>query len=303
MSGLRACSRRSFLAGLASLSAAPGAAWALGFAARRTDIVRIPLVYDASGTLLVAARLADRSAKRFVLDTGASRSAIAEAHARSIGLELAEDGGAVEGSAGVVRARSARAEVAVDGVEPPVVIDFTAYALAFGDPECVGILGAEFLRRAPFRILYRERVLEWSAAPPVATIPMSFENGIPRIDALVNGRTLSLRLDTGAALPPGEDAYVNVTEAEAARLELRGEPAAVFTATGTGGAVLKLPVHRLKSLAVAERELPRAFAIVQPRVGYFAREDAVGFLGNAVLDKLDPYFDYAGKRFGVADAR
>lgn len=45
----------------------------------------------------------------------------------------------------------------------------------------------------------------------------------------------------------------------------------------------------------------RAFAIVQPGVGYFAEPDAVGFLGNSVLDRLDPFFDYAGGVFGIGD--
>ena len=78
-----------------------------------------------------------------------------------------------------------------------------------------------------------------------------------------------------------------------------GKPLAVWSATGTGGATLSLPVHRLQSLRLGERLVERPFAIVQPKVGCFARPDAVGFLGNAVLDKLDPFFDYAQGRFGV----
>jgi len=294
-------SRRSFVtvtvAG-ASLAAA------LARRVRAARRARVPLVYDASGTLLVAARIGGAEKPvRFVLDTGASRSAISETRAGAIGLAIRDEGGGeVEGTAGVVNVRACRAPVAIEGVEP-VEIDFTAYGLGFADPECVGILGAELLHRAPFRIGYRERVLEWDAELPAATVPMTLDNGIPRVEATLNGIALPLRVDTGAAFPPGEDAYVNVTEAEAAKLGLSGEPVAVFSATGTGGAPLKLPVHRLKSLAVAGRDVPRALAIVQPKVGYFARADAVGFLGNAVLDKLDPAFDYAKGRFGATAAR
>jgi hypothetical protein len=36
---------------------------------------------------------------------------------------------------------------------------------------------------------------------------------------------------------------------------------------------------------------------VQPRAGYFARDDATGFLGNAVLDKLDPLVRLRGYSF------
>ncbi len=256
----------------------------------------VPLVYDETGTLLLAARVDGREPRRFVLDTGASRSLLAAAYARELALPL-RDGGMVEGSAGVVAARAAEAAIDVPGLERSRV-DFTVYEFASHDAQCVGILGAELLRRAPFVLRYRARELVWHAARPATVIPLHLDNGIPRIVADVGGVELTLRLDTGASLPPGEDAYVNVTRAEAKRLGLDGRPHAVWSATGTGGAKLSLPVHRLPDVRLGTRTLPRAFAIVQPAVGYFARDDAVGFLGNAVLDKLDPYVDYAGGAFG-----
>ena len=91
----------------------------------------------------------------------------------------------------------------------------------------------------------------------------------------------------------------NLTLDQAAKAGLKGKPAAVWSATGTGGRTLSLDVHALQSLRLGERSLPRPFAIVQPKVGYFERADAVGFLGNAVLDKLDPFFDYANGKFGI----
>ncbi len=167
------------------------------------------------------------------------------------------------------------------------------------DPACVGILGYELLCRAPFQIRYRERQLLWHAPPPAHTLSMTLDGRIPLITARVNQEPMELRIDTGATLPPGEDAYVNLTADQAEWLGLTGTPSAIFSATGTGGQRLELPVHPLASLSVGERRLPRAFAIVQPRVGYFAREDAVGFLGNSVLDKLDPFLDYHSGTFGT----
>ncbi len=123
---------------------------------------------------------------------------------------------------------------------------------------------------------------------------MVLDGGIPRISATVAGISTELRVDTGATFPPDEgSAYLNLTAGQAERIGLGGTPAKVFTATGTGGAVLELKVFRLPSLEVAGVSLPNPFAIVQPPVGYFARLDAVGFLGNSVLDKLDPFFDYS----------
>lgn len=117
---------------------------------------------------------------------------------------------------------------------------------------------------------------------------------------MVDGTEVDLRIDTGANLAPSEESYVNLTQDQASRAGLSGAPQMVFGATGTGGAQLELPVFALRELRLAERALQRPFAIVQPRVGYFARADAVGFLGNSVLEKVDPCFDYPAGVFGVA---
>jgi len=227
---------------------------------------------------------------RLVLDTGASKSAIDAAFARKIGVTL-RGGGEVEGSAGVERARAADVDIAV-GPFGRATLECTVYALGSYDDRCVGILGGDFLAGAPFQIFYRDRRWSRGAALAGERIPMSLDNGIPRIRALVKQTPIDLRIDTGATFPPGPDAYLNVTTEQAAALKLSGPPHAVFSASGTGGAKLELRVYELDSFAIGMRHLERAFAIVQPRVGYFARDDAVGFLGNSVLDKLDPGFDY-----------
>ena len=266
-------------------------------AAGRGAPLAIPLVYDPSGGLFVEARVDGRAAVRMILDTGAMRSTISSAYAAELGLALSP-GAPVEGSAGVVASEEARATVELAGLGA-FAVDFVVYGFASYDPACVGILGHELLSRAPFAVRYRGRELAWNAPAPAATIAMSVDDRIPRIAARANGVELALRIDTGAALAPGDDAYVNLTRAQAFAVGLTGRPAKVFGATGTGGARLELPVHRLDSLEVAGRTLSPAWAIVQPEVGAFARPDAVGFLGNAALDKLDPWFDYAAGRFGI----
>jgi hypothetical protein len=261
----------------------------------RSDAV--PIVYDEFGGLFVEASVNGRPPKRFLLDTGASHSALATAYASELGLERVA-GAQVEGSAGVVDAERATATVDVPGLGAQR-IDFTVYPFGSYDAECVGILGYEVLCEARFRIDYRKRRLVWNAPRPPSTTAMDRAARIPRIAAELDGVTIDLRVDTGAALAPGEEAYFNVTEDQARALGLIGTPVAVFGATGTGGAKLELPVHRLRSASVAGRSIAKAFAIVQPRVGYFARPDAIGFVGNSVLDKLDPWFDYSRGLFGV----
>jgi len=241
---------------------------------------------------MVEARIG-RESVHMILDTGASCSALDAAFARKLALPL-RDGGEVEGSAGVVHSNAADIDIEVPPF-PSTRLTCTVYDLGSYDPRCVGILGADFLALAPFQIFYRERV--WSRGSELRgeRIPMSLDNNIPRIEARIDGVPIDLRIDTGATFPPGDDAYLNVTSAQAETLHLSGPPHAAFSATGTGGETLKLDVFALKSLEIGSKRIDRAFAIVQPRVGYFARDDAIGFLGNSVLDKLDPGFDFASR--------
>lgn len=287
--------RRACLALLPALAACAGPG-----GRRRAPAARLALHYDAQGSLFLEASVERQPPVRFLLDTGAARSTIATAYAERLGLEL-RPGAEIEGSAGVVRSASARAELTVPGMDP-LPIDFAVYPFGSYDPECVGILGYEWLHRAPFQIRYRDRLLLWNAAAAAEWLPLTIEANIPRLHAEVNGVALALRLDTGAAFPPGDDYYLNLSADQALRLDLSGPPEKVFTATGTGDQVLELPVHRLEDFRLGSHRVAGAYAIVQPRVGYFARADAVGFLGNSVLDKLDPSFDYAGGRFGLSPA-
>ncbi len=134
-------------------------ALAFGCASRRTpEVARpsvVPLIYDEHGGLLVEASIDGREPVRLILDTGASRSALARSYAERLGLKL-RAGGSVEGSAGVVEARSATATVEVAGT-PPLSIDWTIYEFASYDARCVGVLGREWLERAQARALVRHR--------------------------------------------------------------------------------------------------------------------------------------------------
>lgn len=256
----------------------------------------VPLIYDARGALFVDALVEGRPA-RLLLDTGASCSTLAHDFASALPLAI-ERGDPVEGTAGVVESERALATIALPGCEPARVA-CAVYDFARLYPACVGILGSDVLRRRPFRIDYRRRELAWDADAPADAAPLELDHGIPRTTIAIGGVALDLRIDTGAALAPGAELFLNVTRREAAALGLSGPPAKRFTATGTGGATLDLPVHRVRDVVIGPRRFAKAWAIVQPEVGYFVRPDAVGFLGNSALDKLDPWFDYEAGLFGV----
>jgi len=256
-----------------------------------------PLIYDATGALLIEVEIAGLARPRLLLDTGVLVSTLARACVWWLGLALRR-GDEVEGSVGVVGSDRATAAITVPGLGPRrvdvVVYDFTSH-----DPDCVGILGNDLLREQPFRIAYRPAALAWEPEEPAATQPLEVDEGIPRITIEVGGSEVDVRLDTGAALASGADVYLNLARRQAVELGLTGAPVQVFRATGTGGASLDLPVHRVRDVVVGAVRFDAAFAIVQPEVGYFARAGAVGFLGNSVLDKLDPWIDLESGRFAA----
>jgi predicted aspartyl protease len=255
-----------------------------------------PLLYDEHGGLFLEARVAGAPPRLLVLDTGASHSTISTDYVRELGLSTVGTT-MVEGTAGATSATKTRSILEIPDVFVGE-IDFVVYAFGSYEPRCVGILGFEVLHRSTFWLRYRRGEVHWGTVAPAGySIPMRLDGRIPRIEAELDGLAMDFRLDTGATLAPGPDYYVNLAPQQARALRLQERvPAKVFKATGTGGAVLELPVHRLQRFVLGGTDIPGPYAIVQPPVGYFAASEAVGFLGNSVLDKLDPHFDYVNRR-------
>lgn len=261
--------------------------------------VTLPIRYDDRGGLFIDARVGSSAPRRFILDTGASRSTLSPKFAKEIGLQLG-GAGHIEGTAGTAASRHARAVLSLPGAFTGPV-DFAVYDFGSYDPECVGILGYEVLHRAPFELRYHAGEMRWDARMPAERpIPLRIDHRVPRITASLQGVAIDLRLDTGATFPPGPNWYLNLAPSQAAALHLGArKPWKVFTASGTGGATLRLPVYEVEHLVLGAVDVPEARAIVQPKVGYFAHANAVGFLGNSALDKLDPRFDYRAGTLAV----
>jgi hypothetical protein len=172
-----------------------------------------------------------------------------------------------------------------------------------------GILGSDVLAQFAVTIDFSAREIVFSrshlpeeaGAGAAAGIPFQLDNGIPRLSAVLDDSVvLSLRLDTGASLFASEDVWVNITTPTWRRLQLL-DPSLTFAgwlgATGTGGGELRLGYGRLTRLRVGEVTVPRPYVIVQPEVGYFARPDAIGFLGNNFLERFGAVtIDYPGRR-------
>lgn len=259
--------------------------------------------------VFVRARLNDESGLLFLLDTGASASAVHAATAERQELPLGAPT-RVEGSAGVIDVDTvlvgelALGEHVVRGIT--ATVQDLGSSLAPPGERIDGILGHDFLGAFAIELDFaakRLRLFDEPLGDLPGALAFELDNGIPCLVARLDGSvSTQLRLDTGASLFDSEDVYVNVTGRvweELRRLDPALAPSQYFTGTGTGGEV-RLPVARIGSLSLGERTLERPWVIVQPAQGYFARPDAVGFVGNNLLEKFGRVtIDYPGRRLAL----
>lgn len=263
----------------------------------------------------VKADAGDGTPRWFLVDTGANRSALDAGVARTLGLP---DAGAttVEGTAGVVEVASTTVPRFTLGPVTarlsPTVSDLSGLAGPGGEP-VAGILGSD---------LFGERVLTFdfergrlalapageaaaTAAACGRSAPMRDDNGIPRLTGELDGRPVELRYDSGAGLFDDPHLWINLSQPQhAAVLDGRdpGEPLQVLGGSGTGGSV-RLPVYAAERFRLGGVEWAEPRLIVQPPQGYFARPEAVGFLGNAAFRPFGlVVVDYPGGRLIVPPA-
>ncbi|MGE3466693.1 MAG: retropepsin-like aspartic protease [Pyrinomonadaceae bacterium] len=237
----------------------------------------------------------------FLLDTGASTSAIDLATAMSLGLTISGKDH-VEGTAGRIEVQ----RVTLDGLSigtarvkdlKVTTYNLTGLLIPRGQQRVAGILGFDFLRQFVLKIDYIDRKITFESPPVKAAsrgsdmlvMPFTLDNGIPRFSAVLDRSiNTSFRLDTGASLFASEDVYLNVTEDIWGKLKSKNRslvPETHFTGSGVGGTV-RLPVARVGSVAFGKVAIVKPYVIVQPRAGYFSRPEAVGFVSNNLLEKF-----------------
>lgn len=259
----------------------------------------------------VRARIgADGEPVWLLLDTGANRSALDAGFARRAGLPVLA-GSRVEGTAGVIEAGGTRVEDLRLGdltlpVIEPTTSDLSGLRGPGGEP-AVGILGSDALAGLVVTLDFaRGRI---AVAPPSEasaraaacgrTIATRDDNGILRLDAVIDGDTLPLRYDSGAGLFEDSHVWINLSQGQWAQVRgdrPDGAPIATLGGSGTGGQV-SLPVHAGERLQIGPLAWDEPRLIVQPAQGYFARPEAVGFVGNAVFwSRGMVTIDYPGHR-------
>lgn len=245
----------------------------------------------------------------FLFDTGANTSAIDTKTADVLTLKTLKMG-SVEGSAGTIVVPHVKAKSVLVGHSIVKNIVFTKYdlsrSLAPPDQHIDGILGTDFLKNFVVEIDFNHKMMTLSKKvldTLTSSFPFELENGIPRIKATINNNHIAwLRYDSGSSLFDTKDIYINTTTPVfdvIAKADTTLKPASFLSGTGVGGSV-KLPVYKINSILLNTIEIRKPFLIVQPRQGYFARPDAIGFFGNNLLQKFQKVtIDFMNKRMYI----
>lgn len=257
----------------------------------------------------VSATIAGHGPYWFLVDTGANRSALDDDVAKALQLKTTGTS-RVEGTAGVVEvAEASLGPVRFGGVEisslNPTIYDL-ASSLAPDGTTTAGILGLDALQR--FAILFdrtagsvrfADHPAKLATLNRAVVIPFELDNGVPRIDAVVEGLPVKLRVDSGASIADGPKTFINITQRTYDRVKAKDPtflPYTYFNASGVGGDI-KIAVVKGRSASLGPASFAAPFYIVQPAVGYFARDDAVGFLGAYAFKTWAGFIiDYPRKR-------
>jgi predicted aspartyl protease len=128
----------------------------------------VPVAIDEHGGIVVAVRVGDAGPFDFILDTGASRSLVADDLAEQLGAPLVARSEVVTSAGtelrGVVRLAALSAAGAhAESVIAPVV---PAARLSALGPSVRGILGQDFLSAFNYTLDYRRHHLTWDAGNP-----------------------------------------------------------------------------------------------------------------------------------------
>jgi predicted aspartyl protease len=164
--------------------------------ADRTRAAGVPLSIDGKGGILVDVRIDGAGPYTFLLDTGTSRTVVADDLARELGATVVAKSEVVT-SAGsdlrfVVRLGSiVMSSMHVDGVLAPVVPASQLASLGRG---VRGLLGQDFLSSFNYTLDYRRARLTWDEAWPCTTA------GAVRMQAADGRFAMILEGDAGAPL-------------------------------------------------------------------------------------------------------
>lgn len=269
--------RRLLILALVTIAVIPAAA------ADRRGPAAVPLSIDGKGGVVVEVQVNGAGPFRFLLDTGAARSVVADDLAAALGAPAVAKTDVVSSGGSetrlVVRLDSIRlSSVKVDAVLAPVVPALQLARLGRG---VRGLLGQDFLSPFNYTLDYRRARLTWDEALPCST------RGAVRLQAVEGRFTMLLHI--------GDGREVHVVPDSGAEMPV------FFRDFGLGGAASKAMVTGLGSGA---RSVVRS-TLPELRVGDVTLRGLDTYLverADAGADALLPLHGFSSVSFAAGGA-
>jgi len=290
-------------------------------AARARSTVRAPFAY-VSKSVVVKVSINGAAPADFILDTGASLTAIDKDYAYALGLQ-AEGEAAVGGIAGTGEVRFARVKsIALKGPRGTAATlrDFRAVLLDLAEGgrivmwrKPMGILGADFLSRFVVEIDYDSLAVSlydpegYQYAGRGAPIPFELQGNCPLVDlTLDQGCSGKFLVDVGNSF----QFVVHGSMVRSCRLFGAKKRREVEVVGGGVGGGFVGTLCRLDSLRIGPYAWPEPVAaLTLYSSGIIGSKEVAGNIGNSVLERFRCTFDYArhtlylepGRRFTERD--
>jgi hypothetical protein len=277
--------------------------------------IRAPFAY-VSKAVVVKVSINGAPPADFILDTGASLTAIDRDYAYALGLKPEGDA-SVGGIAGSGQVRFARVQsIALRGRQGASVAleDFRAMLLDLAEGGRVvmwrkpmGILGADFLSRFVVRIDYDSLAVTFHdpaafrPGPSDAGIPFELHQGCPIVDlTLDNGCAGKFLVDVGNSF----HFTVHGSMVRSCRLIAAKKRRQVEVAGGGVGGGFVGMLCRLDSLRIGPFAWPDPVAaLTLYNSGMIGSKEIAGNIGNSVLERFRCTFDYARRVLYLAPGR
>ena len=233
----------------------------------------------------------------FLLNTGANTTVIDKSIGDKLQLPVTRETDTVIGTAG--KQHVALVKIRTLSIGKTVIKDLVISKRNIGDfirlngQKIDGILGTDVLKNYALTIDYNtQKIAFQSAKIPTGTkksISFDMREGIPRFEVRLND-TLNtfLHFNSGVSLAPSREVHVNISPKQWETLKGLNpflEHSKYLMGKGVGGGIY-LQAVKINRLELNHRvSIFNTYVIIQPKEGYFANDNAIGFFGNNLLEK------------------
>jgi hypothetical protein len=231
----------------------------------------------------------------FLFDTGTPVSVIDEETVYKLDLpfvrtDVVERNGGLK-TVAMVQAHEMRVgNVTVKNMD--LAVEDLRYTLAPANRQIDGILGTDFMKSFIVGIDFVKQKISFSTKLKSASgfIPFEMDNNIPKIKVTINDTIHTfLRYDSGSSLFDTDNSFGNASTEDWIALQLVDSTfrqVNYFTGARAIGSV-RLTAVPVRTFFFIGDKVKYPFIFVQPRQGYFARPEAIGFFGNNLFEKFE----------------